>query len=161
MELNWVITFIVIIGIIAIAGFLLKSFAKVILILGVIYVLFHLGFIWGVDDLNDKLHLNKFLKPEVNEQVQETYSKFAEKRDKTGVIDKDLVKKTIDDSLQIALTKASNEIKNIDKEALIQDLSEKLRNFDTETVAKVLNDLKAELAKYNVTPEEVQQATTK
>ncbi|PLS15036.1 hypothetical protein CVD28_24460 [Bacillus sp. M6-12] len=159
METNWIILFVAIVGVLAIIGFLLKSFIKVILVLGVIYLLFHLGFIWGVGDLNEKLHLDKFLKPEVSQQIQEKYDDFSNRREENGVVETQLIEKTINDSLQVALTKASDEIRNIDKEALIQDLSDKLRNFDTEEVAQALDNLKAELAKYNVTPEEVQVET--
>jgi hypothetical protein len=159
VDTSIVLIFVAVLIALAIVSFLLKSFIKVILVLGVIYVLFHLGFIWGADDLNEKLHLDKFLKPEVNEQIQEKYSQFTDKREENGVIETELVRKEINDVLQSALTKASDEIRNVDKEKLIQDLSAKLENFDTEAVAKALDELKAELAKYNVTPEEVQSAT--
>jgi uncharacterized membrane protein YhiD involved in acid resistance len=159
MDTMWILIILGIIAGIALIGFLVKSFVKIVLILGLIYLLFQLGFIWGVDDLNEKLHLDKFLKPEVTEQIQEKYDQFSQKRDETGVLDTELVRKTINDTIQVALTEASDEIRNVDKEKLIEDLSIKLQNFDTEAVAKALDELKAELAKYNVTPEEVQEAT--
>lgn len=158
VETSWILIFIAIVVVIALVGFLMKSFAKIIIILGVVYLLFHLGFIWGVDDLNEKLHLNKFLKPEVNEQVQKTYSDFSKRREENGVMDTEAVRKAIDDTIQKAVAQASNEMKNVDKEQLIQDLKVKLQSFDSETVAKVLNELKAELAKYNISPDDVQTA---
>ena len=159
MDMTWILIIVGIIAGIALISFLVKSFIKIVLILGLIYLLFHLGFIWGADDLNEKLHLEKFLKPDVTEQIQEKYSSFTEKREESGVLDTELVRKTINDSIQDALTLASDEVRNVDKEKLIADLSEKLRNFDQEAVAQALDELKEELAKYNVTPEEVQQAT--
>ena len=159
MDMTWILIIVGVIAGIALLTFLVKSFIKIVLILGLIYLLFHLGFIWGADDLNEKLHLDKFLKPEVTEQIQEKYSAFSEKRDETGVLDKELVSKAINDSIAEALTLAFDDIRNVDKEKLIADLSEKLRNFDEQAVADALDDLKEELAKYNVTPAEVQEAT--
>lgn len=157
MDMTWVLIIVGVIAGIALISFLVKSFIKIVLILGLIYLLFHLGFIWGADDLNEKLHLDRFLKPEVTEQIQDKYNSFSDKREELGILDTELARKAIDDSIQEALALASEEARKVDRERLIADLNEKLKNFDQKAVSQALEDLKGELAKYNVTPEDVQK----
>ncbi|WCK57668.1 hypothetical protein PP175_26905 (plasmid) [Aneurinibacillus sp. Ricciae_BoGa-3] len=155
MITTWILIFIGVVVGIAILSFLMKSFVKLILVLGIIYLLFQLGFIWNAQDLQSKLHLDKFLKPQVSKQIETNYNQFAQKRDSTGILETNLIKKEINDSINQALTNASNRIENVDKKKLIADLNAKLTNFDAKSVSQVLDSLKAQLAKYHVTPQEV------
>jgi hypothetical protein len=154
---TWVLIFIAVVIGLAFIGFLLKSFARIILVLGIAYLLFHLGFIWGADDLNEKLHLNQLLKPDVSEKIQKSYQDFSQRREQNGVVETEKIKTVIEKTIHSALTRASNDIQKVDKEKLIQDLQSKLQHFDKKTTAQVLEDLRPELAKYHITPEEVQQ----
>ena len=158
MEGNIIIYILIALIVVAVVGFLVKSFMKVVLVLALIYLLFQLGFLWGVDDLNEKLHLNKILKPEVNEQIQEGYKNFAEKREEMGVVDTKEVDKIIDTTIQKTLENASNKVQNVDKDQLIRDLGEKLKDFDIDTVEKALQHFGSELAKNNITPTDVENA---
>jgi hypothetical protein len=154
---TWVLIFIAVVIGLAFIGFLLKSFARIILVLGITYLLFHLGFLWGADDLNEKLHLNQLLKPDVSEKLQKSYHDFSQRREQTEVVETEKIKAVIEETIQSALKRASNEIQKVDKEKLIQELQSKLQHFDQQTTAQVLEDLRPELAKYHITPEEVQQ----
>lgn len=156
MNTEWVIIFIAIVAGMVVISFLLKSFAKIVLLLGLIYLLFHLGFLWGADDLNEKLHLNQFLKPEASQQLDQKYSDFTKKRDDSGIIETEAVRKAIDTAIQDTLAKSSKQLQEVDKEQFLKDLNTKLQSFDTGTVIKVLDGLKEELAKYNVTEQDIQ-----
>lgn len=80
-----IIIFIAVIAVMAVVGYLMKSFIKVVVVLGLAYLLFHVGFLWKTEDLS-KLHLNTFLKQETNQQVQDKYSEFTKKREEKGVV---------------------------------------------------------------------------
>jgi hypothetical protein len=53
-----------------------------------------MGFVWGPNDLNEKLGLNKYLTPQASQQVDSFYDKFTQKRDQYGskVINQDQMK---------------------------------------------------------------------
>lgn len=102
MTTDIVLLFLIGLALVAVVAFLVKSFIKVVIIAIIIYVLFHLGFIWGVDDLNSKLHLDKLFKPDVHEQIQNEYGNFGDKREEYGIVDTDEIKKVVDDTLQKA-----------------------------------------------------------
>lgn len=157
MSSTWILIFIAVVVGLALIGFLLKSFARIILVLGIAYLLFHLGFIWGADDLNEKLHLNQLFKPDVSEKIQRSYHDFSQRREQNGAVETEKIKAVIEETIHSNLTKASNEIQKVDKEKLIQELQSKLQQFDQQATAQVLEDLRPELAKYHITPEEVQQ----
>lgn len=155
MEFSWLMAFIVVVILIAVVGFVMKSFAKMVLLLGIIYLLFNLGFIWGVDDLNEKLHLNKILKPAVNEKLNESYGDFSKRRDETGVIESKLIQKTIRDTIHTALNNASNKIENVDKKELAKNLQTKLKSFNQKDVDTALKDFDSELKKYGISKKDI------
>ncbi|WCF11414.1 hypothetical protein NDS46_31140 (plasmid) [Paenibacillus thiaminolyticus] len=97
-------------------AFLVKSFLKFVLIGVIAYVLFHIGFIWGVDDLNNKLQLSRWFNEEANQKIQDVYSDFTEKRDEHGVVNTEEVKKALDDTIRY-------------KEDLLNKLQEKLKEI--------------------------------
>lgn len=149
-------TILIILGVIlsiVVAFWLLKSIIQAILVVGLIYFLFHVGYIWTSGDLNDKLHLDSILSPETNEKIQEKYNSFTNKRDENEVIETEIIKKVIDDTI----AKATENAKNIDKEKLIVDLNKKLESFNKEDVKMALEKFNKELSKYNITPEDIQK----
>lgn len=149
-------TILIIVGVviaILLAFWLLKSIIQAILVVGLIYILFHVGYIWNSGDLNEKLHLDSILSPETNEKLQEKYNSFTNKRDENELIETEIIKKVIDDSI----AKATQNAKNIDKEKFIEELSKNLESFNKEDVKTALDKFNKELSKYNITPEEIQK----
>lgn len=141
---------------------LVKSMLKFVLIGAVVYFLFHLGFVWGVDDLNNKLHLSRWFNDDANKSIQTAYEDFTEKRDEYGVINKDevmKVKQVIDDSIQKALTEAKNQYDSIDKVALLQELQAKLKEYEDALVNEAINESQDELETV-MTTEEVNSLKT-
>lgn len=126
MENSFPILFVV--GVVIIVGiaFLLKSFAKIVLALVAIVILFNMGFIWGVDDLNEKLHLDKILKNNYNEQIMDTLDTFDKKREETAVIDTTALKEVVEEQVKEGVDVVKENIEKIDKDKIIADLQSKL-----------------------------------
>jgi hypothetical protein len=146
----------IIIGIIVVVviSFLVRSFIKFIIIGVIVYFLFHMGFIWGVGDLNEKLQLDKLFNSSANEKIQSSYDTFAEKRDEHAVVNTNEVKKIIDTTIQKAITEAGNHIKSVDKEALLKELQEKLKAYEGDSVEKAVLQSEPSLKKV-MTPEQI------
>lgn len=158
MDVGFLAMAVIGIGAILVISFLVRSFMKFILIGGVIYLLFHLGFIWGVDDLNNKLQLNRFFNPDANEKIQAAYGTFSDKREQFGVVNTEEVKKVIDTTIQNAITEAGNQISSVDKEALLKELQAKLEAYSDGVVKEAVNQSQAELEKV-MTPEQIDAIT--
>ncbi|MBP1308691.1 hypothetical protein JOD82_001711 [Paenibacillus sp. 1182] len=146
----------VVIAIIAVVviSFLVRSFMKFIIIGVVIYFLFMMGFVWGVDDLNHKLHLNQIFNASANEKVQSAYGSFVKKRDEHSVLNTKDLKNTIDETIQKAIADAGNRIKAVDKDALLKELQMKLDGYDEEDIQKALKQSESNLNQV-MTPEQV------
>lgn len=125
--------------------FLVRSFMKFILIGAVVYFLFQFGFIWGVGDLNDKLHLDRFLHSGANEKVQSAYGSFAEKRKENAIVNTDEVNKAIDETIQKTIKEAGNKLNEVDREALLKRLKEKLQSYDVNDVNAAIDQAQEKL----------------
>lgn len=148
-------------AIVIIVSFLVRSLLKIIIICGVIYFLFHIGFIWNADDLNEKLSFTRYFNPEVQKKIESVYGDFAEKRNQHEVVNVDEVKKVIDDTIQSAIIKAENKMSKIDKEELLKELEEKLKGIDTSTAKQAIDKAQEKLHEANLSTEEVQSVITK
>lgn len=148
----------IIIGVIVISiiFFIVRSVIKLLFIVGIIFLLFHLGFLWAGDDLNSKLGLNQVLEPEVNEVVQSEYDRFAEKREEHAVIDTEKLKDLINQTAQNIIGETEKAVSNIDKDVILKELEEKLQNYEVqpEDIEKALKE--SELQN-NFTEEELQE----
>ncbi|MFF2531482.1 hypothetical protein ACFVS2_21480 [Brevibacillus sp. NPDC058079] len=147
MDAGFLMMAIVGIVLVVVVSFLVRSFMKFILIGAIIYLLFHFGFIWGVDDLNDKLQLNRFFNPDANKSIQSTYGTFADKREQFGVVKTEEVKKVIDSTIQSAIQEAGNQINSVDKEALLKELQTKLEAYNDGEVKEAIKQSHTELQK--------------
>lgn len=132
----------ILVGVVAVGvvSFLVKSFMKFVIIGAIIYGLFHLGFIWGVDDLNNKLHLSKFFNQEANESIQNAYSDYTAKRDEKSVVNAQEIKKVVDETIQKAVSEAKAKATSVDREAIMNELEEKLRAYGTAVVEQAKKD---------------------
>lgn len=149
--------FIVVVGII---GYLVKSLVKVAVIGLIIYLLFNVAFVWGADEVMTKLGLDRFLKPEVSQQVKSEYETFVQKREEYGVVDTTEIKNVVEATLQESLKQAGDQWSAVDKQALLDELKQKLAEYDSEAVQQALDELQGDLAQADVTPQEVTDTTT-
>lgn len=140
---------------IIVVSFLVRSFMKFILIGVIVYFLFHFGFIWGVGDLNDKLHLDRFLNKGANEKLQSAYGNFADKRNENAIVNTDEVKKAIDEALQKSIEEAGHKLSEVDREALLKQLKEKLQSYDVDKVNAAI-DQSQEMLKQVMTKEQIE-----
>lgn len=88
------IIFLIAFVIIMLIGYIFRTATKFFLVVVAIFVLFGMGFIWGPNDLNEKLGLSRYLTPQASQQVDSFYTKFTQKRDQYGskVINQDQMK---------------------------------------------------------------------
>lgn len=91
---NMILTFIVSFIIICIIGYLIKMSMKLLIVTLLIMILFGAGYIWGPNDLNEKLGLNKWLKPEYSQKVNDFTTVFDAKRKENSVLNQDEIKNT-------------------------------------------------------------------
>lgn len=143
------INLIIIVVAIVILAILFKAFAKAILILGLVYIFFHVGFLWDATEVQEALHVFSFLKPAYRQQIEDGYSDFADKRDKYGIVDTEKVEQAIDDAIKDTITKAQKELSEVDIDKALNELKEKLKNFDPQMVEDALDEIQAELEKHN------------
>jgi hypothetical protein len=151
---EFIIGLIVIFIALSLAVFFVKSLIKFVIFLGIIYLLFNIGFLWNSEDFSN-LPLGGVLKNGYDNVAQNTYDGLVKKREETGIIDSENIKNTIDTTIENALENAKDEISNIDKQKLIDELNSKLANYDQETITEALYGLKSELEKYNVSEQEL------
>lgn len=143
-----VIVVLIVIFIIAVLAFIFKSFIKLILLLGIIYLIFHIGFLWDSEELQNNLPIFSFFKTEYREQIKEGYDGFADRRDEYGVIDTDAIEEEIRNILDEAMIKAENQLDKIDTDKLLDDLNKKLEELDPQIAEDIFRDLKEDLQKY-------------
>lgn len=141
-------TFAIIIGFIVLVfltAWLFRSLVKFVVLAFVIYLLFHIGFIWGFEEANKTLKLDKFLKPEVSEQLESKYDGLKEKREEYAVLNTYEMKKAVDEVLAEAWIKSGETYEEIDKEALIQNLKAKFPSYSQEEIDKAIEQMESEL----------------
>lgn len=80
-----------IIIIIAIVVFIVKKAVAIAITLGVILLIFNIGFRYDGSDMMNKLGLEKYLKPETATTVSTFFDDFSKKREEYGIVDADKV----------------------------------------------------------------------
>lgn len=103
-------TLLIAFAVVMLIGVIFKTAMKFFVVSIAIFVLFGLGFVWGPNDLNEKLGLNKYLTSQTEQKVDSFYGKFAEKREQHGnkVINQDQMKKDYYSAENTAKTKSKN-----------------------------------------------------
>lgn len=144
--ITWLIVLIaVIIGIIILVT-IFKSFAKIIITLGIIYILFHVAFLWNWNDISEKINFISFFKPEYQQKVEDGINKIEDRKNETNVFNDESIELFINDSIQKAIESGSG---SISKDKIIDDLKEKISGLDQNTIDEILIKLESELSEYN------------
>lgn len=131
---KWLIILGVCILVVSILNFLLKSFVKVVIGVIIIALLFKIGFIWNADEISNNLKLNKFLKPEYQEKIETGIEDFVQKRNASEIIDANELEKAVKEAVSTTTKKAMEELSEVDKQKLLDDLFNKLENLDIEKI---------------------------
>ena len=98
--------------IILVLSYLIKSFIKVVIVCIAIGILFNLGFVWGADDLNNKLGLRNFFTNDSSEKIQDGYGDYAQKRQENMIIDTNAIKQSVIEKGEGAVDKIKGQITN-------------------------------------------------
>lgn len=134
-----------VLAIIALIGWLFRSLLKLVVALVFVYILFHVGFIWGFDEMNKVFHLDSFLKPEVSEKIASQYDNLEQKREEYKVVETNEIKRVMDEALLKAWTEAGNTYSSIDKEALMKELEAKLASYSQEEVEQAMEQVEVQI----------------
>lgn len=102
-----VLTFIVAFIVICFIGYLIKTSIKMAIAVIIIMTLFGIGYIWGPNDLNEKLGLNKWLNPEYSQKVNNFAMDFEDKRSENSILNQGEMKSTYNKAEE-AFEKQSN-----------------------------------------------------
>ncbi len=138
---------IVVVGVIVLAS-LVKKFAKAILLFGVVYVIFHIVFIWDGKAIID--NVIPFLKTEYQQKATDGVNDFIDKRNSNGVIDTEVLDEALDTLIKKAIDESKNQIDKIDKKKLIEDINKKIQDIDPQEAAKIMDKLQDKLNEYVV-----------
>ena len=126
MDNNVLILFIVGVVVVTVIGFCLKSFAKLIICLAVIALLFKLGFVWGPNDLNEKLHLDKVLNLNHKEKVLNAVESFSDKRELNEIVDPEKVGDVFNEAITDGAQRIGEKVKDADVDKILKDLKNKI-----------------------------------
>lgn len=151
------VTVILIIFGIAIVTFIIKSLVKAAIIIGIIYLLYEIAFVWSSGTFMNNLHVKQIFSPQVSNSIQAGYQQIAKERSQDSVVQTKEINNMINTTLQQALNSASNQISKINTNQLATTLNNQLKNFNPQVVANALNQAKNTLAQYNMTTNQVQK----
>ena len=72
--------------VILLLSILIKSFIKIVIVCITIGILYNLVFVWGTDDIKNKLRLHNFFGDDSSEKIQDSYEDYAQKREENMII---------------------------------------------------------------------------
>lgn len=157
-----IILIIKIILIVVIIAFIIKKAIKIAFALIAILIIFQVGFMMTGTDLNERLNLDKYLKPDTHKAVTNFFDDFRSRGNNIAVVDQEAVYDGMVDGMEkgvnfivenlsdiqidaLAETIARNiyEVgaESIDEEELAKSLEQKLENVDPEDIDKVVTTI--------------------
>ena len=144
--LTWIIILIAVIACVVIFATIFKSFAKTIILLGFIYIVFHVAFLWNWSEVSNKINFVSFFKPEYRQKIEDGINKIEERKSDTDILDSKSIESLINESIEKTI---SSGIDKINKEDVMNDLKEKIQEIDKEKIDEILIDLEKKLSEYN------------
>lgn len=156
MSTNILVVLVALLIVISVVIWIIKlAIVRVIMvgILGiVVYVLFHVAFIWSFEEVDNVLHFDKWLAPETVESLSGGFQEFEVERGEHAVIDQQLMAENIDKAIGDAKTSAGNAYESIDQEALRKQIILEYEKYGKEAVDQALLELEEQLEKEQTTP---------
>lgn len=147
---------VILVVVVSIAIWLIKMAVVRVLMIGVlgvvVYVLFHVAFIWDFQEMDDVLKFDKWLAPETIETLSQGYNEFDSKRGEYAVIDQQLMKENIDKTINEAWVSAGETYATIDKEELRKRVILEYEKYGKEAVDLALLQMEEQLSKQQETP---------
>ena len=116
--------------------FIIKKAVKIALTIVAILIIFYVGYIATGTDLNEKFHLNKYLKGNTAEIVTGFVDELRTKQNKLGIVDE----KKVYDSLVDGMVKAGNfaidKLLNSNLEDVAYELAKRIYELGVENIDK-------------------------
>ncbi|MFJ8528679.1 hypothetical protein [Bacillus sp. NPDC094106] len=108
--MNSFVVFIIALIVLFVFSFFMKEFTKLALVLLAIIVLFGAGFIWGPEDLNEKLNLHEWLSKESSQKVDTVSGELEKKREENEVIDTQHIADKATEETENMVTKTKDKV---------------------------------------------------
>lgn len=131
---------------IMVAWFLLRTAIKFLIIGVLIYVLFHMAFVWSGEETGNALQIERWMQAEQVPQAEEALSAYTEKRDAHAVIDTVEIRDNVELFLNDIRRASEARIKEADYSDIVASLTaqfESLTKEEQQEVAKALQDMNA------------------
>lgn len=140
--MSMLMTIVIAIIIISVILYALKIGAKLFFVLVTIFVLFGMGFVWGPNDLNEKLGLSKYLSNQQYEKVNSFYTDFDQKRSehKSNVIDDEKVKENYNKAENVIETQSQNFLITI-KDKVVEFINSKVGESANQISNNIQNNI--------------------
>lgn len=122
---------------------LIKVSVKLVIVMGIILLLFRLGYIWGIDDLNSKLNLQRYLHEDANQTFTEGFEIFETNREDLAVINVNNIDEDVSVLIDKAIEKTIEEVGNFDVGTFVEKLED--LGLSEENIREVLTSLTSEL----------------
>lgn len=155
-----IILIIKIILIVVIIAFLIKKAIKIALALIAILIIFQVGFMMTGTDLNERLHLDKYLKPDTNKAVTSFFDDFRSRGNNIAVVDQDAVYDGMVDGMEQGVNFIVEKLSDIQIEALAETIARNIYEVGAESIdeEELAESLERQLE--NVDPEDIDKVVT-
>jgi len=157
--IQYIIYIIIIVSIII---FIVKKAVAVAITLGIILLLFNIGFRFNGTDVMDKLGLDKYLKPQASTTISSFFDDFAQKRDQYGIVDADKVYNEMTNAIDTGYYIIVDGLGKVDVNKFAKTLAKNiydagLKNIDfNQLVAEIQKQLKVTPAEATTIAQQVQ-----
>lgn len=161
---------ITIVLVVAIVVFLVKRVVKVAIVIGVILLLFNVGFVMSGTEVRNSFDLDNLIGVEKSENVEKYLNDFDEKREEYGVVDPEKVydgmvgaieQGTIiaiegvgkidiiafSESIANKIVSSTPENNDFDKNALRSEIKEQLNGITDEDLDRIMNEIESRVEK--------------
>lgn len=152
--LELLLVIIAVVVVVSLGIYLFRTMARLFVVLGVAYLLFHVGFLWDWNEFDSKIPIMDYFKSDYAVQIESFYKELTEKRYENAVLDIDKMESDIDKAIKQIIVSAKDQYDEIDKEKLLNDLYEKMKEYDFGEMEKGLLNLKDELLDSGLSEEE-------
>lgn len=159
--LELIIVLVVVLVVVSIGVYLFKTMAKLIIGLGIAYLIFHIGFLWDFEEFDSKVPIMDYFLPEYSAKFKTFYNELTEKRYEKAMLDIDKMESDIDITIKKVLDTAKAKYEEIDKEQLLNDLYASLQEYDFSEVKGSLIGLKDEFINSGITENDFNEIVLK
>lgn len=153
--MEWIIGIIVVIIIVAITFYFIKNVFALILVGLFTFLLFNVFFVWDGEEVLNNLYLDRILSEENAETLERWLNNFDNKREEHSVINTEAISENTKNLVKEGADKVKDKYNEIDKEKIINDLKELIKDLSKEDANKILDENKELLDSYEINKSDI------